>query len=258
MEFIKLEKEGGVGILTIDRQPALNALNKQVLEELSAALDQVAQDKEVKALIITGAGEKAFVAGADIGVMQPMSVAEGRDWALLGQKVFMKIEELPHPVIAAVNGFALGGGCELALACDIRIASDRAKLGQPEVTLGITPGYAGSQRLPRVVGPSWAKQMIFTGDIIDAATAEKIGLVNTVVPAADLMARAKELAARIASRAPVAVQLSKVAINKGLATGIHTGGAFEAEVFGECFATADQKEGMKAFLEKRKPVFTGK
>ncbi|MGE5484127.1 MAG: enoyl-CoA hydratase-related protein [Ignavibacteriales bacterium] len=258
MQYIRIEKENGVGVLTIDRQQALNALNAQVLEELSAVLDSVATDPDIKVLVITGAGEKAFVAGADIAVMQPMSVLEGREWALLGQRVFSKIENLPQPVIAAVNGYALGGGCELALACDIRIASDRAKMGQPEVTLGITTGYAGSQRLPRLVGPAWAKQLILTGDVIDAGTAERIGLVNMVVPAAELMSRAKETASRIASRGQIAVRLAKSAVNRAMDSDMVTGSLYEAEVFGECFATSDQKEGMKAFLEKRKPSFTGK
>lgn len=258
MEFVRLEKENGIGTLTIDRQQALNALNQQVLEELSATLDAVAADSEVRVLIITGAGEKAFVAGADIEHMQPMSVFEARQWALLGQRVFAKIENLPQPVIAAINGYALGGGCELALACDIRIASDRAKIGQPEVTLGIPTGFAGSQRLPRLVGPSRAKQIIFTGDMIDAATAERIGLVNAVYPSAELMDKARELAGRIASRGQVAVRLAKCAVNRAMDADMTTGSLYEAEVFGQSFATTDQKEGMRAFLEKRKPVFTGK
>ena len=258
MQLIKLEKENGVCVLTIDRPQALNALNREVLDDLSAALDLVAGDPDINALVITGAGDRAFVAGADIAVMQPMSVSEGRDWSLLGQRVFRKIEDLPQPVIAAVNGYALGGGCELAMACDFRIASDRAKLGQPEVTLGITTGYGGSQRLPRLIGPAWAKQMIFTGDVIDAATAERIGLVNMVVPAAELMARTKEIASRIASRGRIAVRLAKSAINRAMDSDIATGSMYEAEVFAECFATLDQKEGMKAFLEKRKPSFTGR
>ncbi|MCR4397928.1 MAG: enoyl-CoA hydratase-related protein [Firmicutes bacterium] len=258
MDYVKVERRDGVAVITIDRQPALNALNWQVLDELSDALDAVASDAETRVVVITGAGDRAFVAGADIEAMQPMSVPEAREWAVLGQRIFSKIESLPQPVIAAINGYALGGGCELALACDIRIASDRAKLGQPEVTLGITTGFGGSQRLPRVVGPGWARQMILSGDVLDAATAERIGLVNAVVPAAELMAEAMKLAAKIASRGAVAVRLAKRALNVSMDADLETGLRFEAEVFGECFGTPDQKEGMKAFLEKRKPVFTGK
>lgn len=253
---ILYEQDGGIGIITVNRPAALNALNRETLEELSELLDKLAKDRSVKIVIVTGAGEKAFVAGADIAAMQPMSAIEARDFSRFGQEVFDKLENLPQPVIAAINGFALGGGCELALACDLRFATGNAKFGQPEVGLGIPPGFGGTQRLPRLVGKGRAKELLFSGDVIDAQEAYRIGLVNKVVAAGELMNTAKAVAAQIASRAPAAVQLCKAAINKGLDTTLAVGTAYEAEVFGLCFATADQKEGMSAFLEKRKPQFT--
>ena len=260
MEFTNLlfENQNGVGIITLNRPKALNALNQATLEELNQIADRLAQDTSVKVIIITGSGEKAFVGGADIPQMQPMSAMESRNFAKFGQGVFNKIENLPQPVIAAINGYALGGGCELAMACDIRVASDKAKLGQPEVTLGITPGFAGTQRLARLVGKGRAKELLYTGDIIDANEAYRLGLVNKVVPAEELMPAVTALAQKILSRAPVAVQLCKAAVNEGLDTDLETGTAYEAEVFALCFATADQKEGMGAFVEKRKAQFIGK
>ena len=260
MEFTNLlfENQDGIGLITLNRPKALNALNQATLEELNQIADKLAQDTSVKVIIITGSGEKAFVAGADITQMQPMSAIEGRNFGKLGQAVFNKIENLPQPVIGAINGFALGGGCELAMACDIRYASDKAKFGQPEVTLGITPGFAGTQRLARLVGKGRAKELLYTGDIIDAHEAYRLGLVNKVVPAEELMLAVMVLAQKILSRAPVAVQLCKAAVNEGLDTDLETGTAYEAEVFGLCFATADQKEGMGAFVEKRKAQFIGK
>ena len=260
MEFTNLlfENQDGIGLITLNRPKALNALNQATLEELNQIADKLAQDTSVKVIIITGSGEKAFVAGADITQMQPMSAIEGRNFGKLGQAVFNKIENLPQPVIGAINGFALGGGCELAMACDIRYASDKAKFGQPEVTLGITPGFAGTQRLARLVGKGRAKELLYTGDIIDAHEAYRLGLVNKVVPAEELMLAVMVLAQKILSRAPVAVQLCKAAVNEGLDTDLETGTAYEAEVFGLCFATADQKEGMRAFIEKRKAQFIGK
>lgn len=259
-EFANLlfENQEGIGLVTLNRPKALNALNQATLEELDKLADEIAKDASVKVVILTGSGEKAFVAGADITEMQSKSAIEGRNFGKLGQAVFNKIENLPQPVIAAVNGFALGGGCELAMACDIRIASEKAKFGQPEVTLGITPGFAGTQRLARLVGKGRSKELLFTGDVIDANEAYRIGLVNKVVAADQLMAAAKALAEKIMSRAPVAVQLCKAAVNEGLDTDLETGVAYEAEVFGLCFATADQKEGMSAFVEKRKASFQGK
>ncbi len=252
------ENQDGIGIVTINRPKALNALNADTMGELDRLADALAKDTAVKAIIITGAGDKAFVAGADIAYMQPLGAVEGRAWAKYGQSVFNKIENLPQPVIAAVNGFALGGGCELAMACDIRIASEKAKFGQPEATLGIPPGFGGTQRLARLVGKGRAKELLFTADMIDAAEAYRIGLANKVVAPEELMDAAKALAQKIMSRSPIGVQMCKVAVNEGLDTDLETGVAYEAEVFGLCFATADQKEGMAAFLEKRKPNFTGK
>lgn len=247
----------GIAILTINRPEALNALNREVLVDLGAAVAEAASDRDIKVLIITGAGEKAFVAGADIAAMKDMTPMEARRFAAEGQAVLAAIENLEKPVIAAINGYCLGGGCELAMACDIRIASDRARLGQPEVNLGIPPGFAGTQRLARLVGRGKAKELIFTGEMIDAATAERIGLVQVVVPHAELPAKAREMARKIAAKSQVAVRMAKAAINRGLDTDLATGSAYEAEVFSLCFATADQKEGMEAFLDKRKPVFPG-
>ena len=259
MNFANLlyENQDGIAVITMNRPKALNALNQDTLDELNQVVDMLAKDSTVQVVILTGSGDKAFVAGADIAQMQSMSAMEGRNFGKLGQAVFNKLENLPQPVIAAVNGFALGGGCELAMACDIRIASEKAKFGQPEVTLGITPGFAGTQRLPRLVGKGRAKQLLYTGDVIDAQEAYRIGLVNVVAPAEELMATAKVMAQKIQSRAAVAVQLCKAAVNEGLDTDLETGTAYEAEVFGLCFATADQKEGMAAFTEKRKAQFTG-
>lgn len=247
----------GIGVLTLHRLHALNALNYDLLKELDDVLTHIEEDETTKVVIITGSGDRAFAAGADITEMQPLSAMAGRSWARFGQAVFNKIENLPQPVIAAVNGFALGGGCELAMACDIRLAADNAKFGQPEVTLGIVPGFAGTQRLPRLVGKGRAKELLFTGDIIDAREAYRIGLVNSVTAPAELMNTARALAEKIMSRAAAAVMLCKTAVNKGLDMDLSSGVDYEAEVFGLCFATADQKEGMTAFVEKRKAHFTG-
>lgn len=252
------EKEGSIGLLTINRPQVLNALNREAMTEISQVVGKIATDPEVAVLIITGAGEKSFVAGADISEMRTLSALEGRAWSKFSQATFNAIENLPQPVIAAVNGYALGGGCELAMSCDIRIASEKAKFGQPEVQLGVVAAFAGTQRLPRLVGKGRAKELLFTGDQIDAAEACRIGLVNKVVPAGELLTAAKALAAKIISRGPVAVQLCKAAVNEGLDMDLESAQAYEAEVFGLCFATADQKEGMNAFVEKRPAKFTGK
>jgi len=252
------EKEGSIGLLTINRPKVLNALNRETMTEISQAVGQIATDPEVAVLIITGTGEKSFVAGADISEMRTLSALEGRAWSKFSQATFNAIENLPQPVIAAVNGYALGGGCELAMSCDIRIASEKAKFGQPEVLLGVVAAFAGTQRLPRLVGKGRAKELLFTGDQIDAAEAYRIGLVNKVVTAGELLSAAKALAEKIISRGPVAVQLCKAAVNEGLDMDLESGQAYEAEVFGLCFATADQKEGMNAFVEKRPAKFTGK
>lgn len=260
MEYNNLifEVNDGIGTVTFNRPKALNALNGETMKELSDVLDTIAADPAVKAVILTGSGSKAFIAGADISEMKPMTALEGRAWGSLGQAVFHKLENLNQPTIAAVNGFALGGGCELSMACDIRIASEQAKFAQPEVTLGITPGFGGTQRLPRLVGTGRAKELLYTGDMIDAAEAYRIGLVNKVVPGEQLMEAAVKLAKKIMSRAPFAVQCCKTAVNRGMDVDMRTGNAYESEVFGLCFATDDQKEGMGAFVEKRKAGFQGK
>ncbi|HOP64350.1 MAG TPA: enoyl-CoA hydratase-related protein [Spirochaetota bacterium] len=253
-KFLKFSLTGKTGILTISRPTALNSLNRQLLVELLRAIGLISGEKNIHALIITGEG-KSFVAGADIVEMMSLGSEEGRAWGELGSAVFSKIEQLEIPTIAAVNGFALGGGCELAMCCDIRIAAENSKFGQPEVSLGITPGFSGCIRLPRIVGISKAKEMIFTGDVIPASEAEKIGLVNIVVPEDLLMTTALGFAEKLVSRAQLAVRYSKKAINRGMETDIETAIVYENLVFGLCFATSDQKEGMKAFNEKRKPEF---
>lgn len=255
---ILVEKEDDIAILYINRPKALNALNKETLLEIKMAISQIAEDQEVKVVIITGSGDKAFVAGADITYMQNMNAVEGREFGKLGQEVFNLIESIEKPVIAAVNGFALGGGCELAMSCDFRIASDKAKFGQPEVTLGITPGFGGTQRLPRLVGMGMAKQLLFSGEMIDAQEALRIGLVNRVVPGEQLLAAAKQIARSISKNAQLAVRFCKVAVNQGMQTDIDRAMTIEADLFGLCFSTEDQKEGMKAFVEKRKAEFKGK
>jgi enoyl-CoA hydratase len=259
MEYANLlvEIDGAMATVTVNRPKSLNALNRETHQDLQQAFDALEQDAAVKVIILTGAGEKAFVAGADIAQMQPMSALEGRAFAQLGQKVFKTIEDSSKPIIAAVNGFALGGGCELAMACDIRLASENAKFGQPEVNLGVIPGFAGTQRLARLIGKGRAKELIFTGDIIDAHEAYRLGLVNKVLPRKQLLEAAREMAQKIASKGSIAVSLSKDAINKGLEMDLDKAAAYEAELFGLCFATADLKEGMLAFLEKRAADFKG-
>lgn len=251
MSFVKYETEGQVGILTIDREKALNALNSQVLEDLDAALDAVDLN-EIRCLILTGAGQKSFVAGADIGEMSNLTKAEGEAFGNKGNAVFRKVETFPIPVIAAINGFALGGGNELASACDIRICSDNAIFGQPEAGLGITPGFGGTQRLARLVPVGLAKQMIYACTNIDAQQAKAAGLVNDVYAPDELMPAAKKLAARIAKNAPIAVRNCKAAINEGLDMTMANAVMLEAKYFGDTFETEDQREGMDAFLNKRK------
>lgn len=250
MGFIDYEVDGAVGIITINRPKALNALNEDVLNELEQAFDAV-DLSVVRCLILTGAGEKSFVAGADIGAMSTMTKAEGTAFGKKGNDIFLKIEKFPIPVIAAINGFALGGGCEISMSCDIRICSENALFGQPEVGLGITPGFGGTQRLARLVGAGMAKQLIYTARNIDAAEAKRIGLVNEVYPLADLMPAAKKMAAGIAGNAPIAVRACKKAINEGLQVSIDEGVAIEEELFGSCFESYDQREGMANFLRKK-------
>ena len=251
MEFITYEAEGQIGIITINRPKALNALNSTVLEELDKTLDAV-DLQTVRCLILTGAGEKSFVAGADIGEMSTLTKAEGEAFGKKGNDVFRKLETFPIPVIAAVNGFALGGGCEISISCDIRICSENAVFGQPEVGLGITPGFGGTQRLARIVGTGKAKEMIYGARNIKAEEAYRIGLVNNVYPLEELMPAAKKLAATIARNAPIAVRNCKRAINEGLQVDMDQAVVIEEKLFGNCFETYDQKEGMAAFLEKRK------
>ncbi len=251
MAFVTLEKQGHVGVVTMNRPEALNALNDQVLRDLDAVLTQAEEDAELYVLVVTGAG-RSFVAGADIGQMSGFSAVEGKAFGVYGNQVFAELENLSKPTIAAVNGFALGGGCELAMACDIRLASEKAKFGQPETGLGITPGFGGTQRLPRIVGASRAMELILTAKTISAAQAREIGLVSEVYPPEELMDRALELANAIAANAQVAVRQSKAAIRRGLQTDMATGAAFESEAFGLCFSTQDQKDAMNAFVNKEK------
>jgi len=251
MEYIVYEQKGAVGVVTISREKALNALNSTVLKEIEATLDAVNLE-EVRCLILTGAGEKSFVAGADIGEMSTLTKEEGEAFGKIGNDVFRKLETFPIPVIAAINGFALGGGCEIAMSCDIRICSDNAVFGQPEVGLGITPGFGGTQRLPRIVGVGIAKQMIYSGRNIKADEAFRIGLVNAVYTLEELMPNAEKLAATIAKNAPIAVRNCKKAINDGMQVDMDQAIVMEEKLFGDCFESFDQKEGMTAFLEKRK------
>ena len=258
LENVICEVDNTTAILTINRPKSLNALNRQTLDEIIHCFTELDKDSSVRAVIITGAGEKSFVAGADISYMHQFDALEGREFGRLGHQAMAVVEQFSRPVIAAVNGFALGGGCELALACDIRIASENAKFGQPEVNLGVIPGFGGTQRLPRLVGTGHASELLFTGDIIDASEAERIGLVNRVVPLEQLLDECRGIAAKIASRAAVAVTLCKEVVRDGVEMDLVRACQHEADIFGMCFASADQKEGMKAFLEKREPSFTGK
>lgn len=259
MAFVTTEVKGAVEVITIDRPQALNALNPEVLADLKAAFEAVDQ-KSIRCIVLTGAGEKSFVAGADIGAMSTMTKAEGEAFSKLGNDLFLQIESFPIPVIAAVNGFALGGGNELAMSCDIRVCSDNAMFGQPEVGLGITPGFGGTQRLARLVGMGMAKQLVYSAFNVKADEALRIGLVNAVYPQAELMDNALKLATKIASNAPIAVRHCKQAMNEGIELPIDKAVAVEEKLFGECFETHDQKEGMGCFLSKEKPkpkpVFT--
>lgn len=243
--------ENGIGVITINRPKALNALNSETLRELKELATEIEGRKDVRVVIVTGAGEKSFVAGADISEMVHGTPMEGRAMCLLAHETFAKLENMPQVTIAAVNGYALGGGCELSMACDIRIASEKARFAQPEVNLGILPGFGGTQRLPRLVGKGRAKELIFTTDQIDAQEAYRIGLVNKVVPAEALMDACKAMAEKIMGKASYAVSLAKSAINTGMDTDLASGCRFESDLFGVAFSTADKQEGMTAFLEKR-------
>ncbi len=252
MTNILLEKKGLYAVATINRPKALNALNSEVLSDLDELVRTVSADADIRALVITGSGEKAFVAGADIGEMSTLTPAEGEAFGKHGNDVFRKLETLPIPTIAAVNGFALGGGCELSMSCDIRLCADTAVFGQPEAGLGITPGFGGTQRLARLVSPGMAKQLIYTAKNIKADEAYRIGLVNAVYPLDELLPAAEKMAETIAKNAPIAVRACKKAINDGLQVDMDKAIVIEEELFGSCFQTADQIEGMSAFLEKRK------
>jgi enoyl-CoA hydratase len=257
-ENLLVDRDGPVATITVNRPKVLNALNTQTLDELRRAILEVKHDAAVRVVILTGAGEKSFIAGADINELATQTPVTGREHAIAGQHVLDLIEHLGKPVIAAVNGYALGGGCELAMACTIRIAADTAKLGQPEINLGLIPGYAGTQRLARLVGRGRALELLLTGDQITAQEAHRLGLVNRVVAAADVMAEAKTLAAALAAKAPVALRYILEAVHKGLEMPFPQAQIFEATLFGLVASTQDMREGTTAFLEKRKPEFKGK
>lgn len=254
---IILNKQDGIAYLILNKPNVLNALCREVLTELDNAIDDVQTDKSVNILIITGNG-KAFAAGADISEMQNMTPDEARNFSRYGQKIFRKIELLEKPVIAAVNGFALGGGCELAMSCDIRFASDKAKFGQPEINLGVIPGFAGTQRLARIAGMAKAKELLFTGNMFDAYEAEKIGLVNKVIASEELLSETQKFAEIILSKPINAIKHIKAAVNRGYETDMETGTVIENNLFSLCFTSPNQKEGMTAFLEKRKAEFVNK
>jgi enoyl-CoA hydratase len=257
-EHLLIERDGAVAIVTLNRPRVLNALNTATIRELGHAMAAFGADPDVRAVVLTGAGEKAFVAGADINELAVQSPAEGKEHATAGQRVFDAIEALGKPVVAAINGFALGGGCELAMACTLRIAADNARFGQPEINLGLTPGYAGSQRLPRLVGRGRALEMLLTGEMIGAARAYEIGLVNRVVPAADLRAEAVKLAALLAGKAPVALRYILEAVHHGAEMPLAQAQHLETSLFGLVASTDDMKEGTRAFLEKRPAAWKGR
>jgi len=252
------QKKDGIATITINRPQALNAMNVETIHELLSRLEDAEKDKEVKVVVITGAGEKAFCAGLDLKTMKDISVIESVETSRLGQKLTLAVEELGKPVIAAINGYGLGGGLELAMACDIRIASEKARVGQPEVNVGLLPGWGGTQRLPRLVGKGIAKEMIFTGKMIDAKTAERIGLINIVVPPEKFKSAVNELAKEIMSKSPIAIKLVKELIDSSIETDPRIGLIHEAEAFGVLASTEDFREGVSAFLEKRKPQYKGK
>jgi enoyl-CoA hydratase len=257
-ESVLVAREAAVTTLTVNRPQALNALNPPTLAELLHCCEEAHNDRSLRCLIVTGAGDRAFVAGADIAAMAELSPLEARELARVGQRLMHAIEDLPVPVIAAVNGFALGGGLELALACDLIVAAETAKFGQPEINLGIIPGFGGTQRLARRIGSAAARWLIYSGEMIDAAEALRLGLVNRVVPRADLATAARQMAETLASKAPVGVQQAKAAIRVCEQTNLHDGCAYEAEAFALTFGTEDRAEGMRAFLEKRRPAFKGR
>ncbi|TEB13877.1 putative enoyl-CoA hydratase echA8 [Pelotomaculum sp. FP] len=255
--LIDLKVAEGIATVTVNRPKSMNALSREVLEQMEQVIKDVAKNDQVRALIITGAGNKAFVAGADISAMVDMTAQEAREYSIVAHNLYGMIEQLPIPVIAAINGYALGGGCELALVCDIRIAASTAKLGQPEITLGIIPGFGGTQRLSRLVGKGKATELILTGGMIDAETAMSIGLVNAVAPPETLIDAAVDMAKKIIANGPLAIKYAKEAIHRGLQMSLDQGCKYEIELWTDCFTTEDQDIGMKAFLNKQKPSFKG-
>jgi enoyl-CoA hydratase len=256
-ENIIYQVEEGIATITFNRPKALNALNSALLEEFSSALDEIAADENIRVLVLTGSGDKSFVAGADITQLATYNSLTAKNFAQSGHGIIAKLQQLPIAVIAAVNGFALGGGTEIAIACDFIYASDNAKFGQPEINLGLIPGFGGTQRLPRLIGANLAKELVFTGKMISAAEAEKIGLTNKVVPQEQLMEEVLKTAREIASKGKVSLRAAKQAINNGLNTDLATGIHIEVDAFGLCYGSSDSKEGTSAFLEKRKPQFKG-
>jgi len=256
--IVTIQRDEPIAVITLNRPDVLNALNASMLHELAGTLSALQGDESIRVVVLTGAGDKAFAAGADIGEQAAQSATSGREFALQGQRVFDLVENLGKPVISAINGYALGGGCELAMACTLRLAADTAKLGQPEITLGLIPGYAGSQRLARLVGKTKAMELLLTGAPVSGAEAERMGLVNRVVPAAELMTEARALAGRLARNAPIATRYILDAVNRGLEMPLPEASSFEATLFGLAMATDDMREGTAAFLEKRKPTFKGR
>jgi enoyl-CoA hydratase/carnithine racemase len=258
LENVLYEKKGAIAYVALNRPKVLNALNRRTWEDLQTAFADAREDAAIRGVILTGAGDKAFIAGADIGELSRVTAVEAQESSTFGQGVLNLIENLGKPVVAAINGFALGGGCETAMACSIRVATENAKFGQPEVKLGVIPGGGGTQRLPRLVGKGRALQLILSGEMISAQEAYRIGLVNEVVPAADLISRAEAILKQIFANAPIAVRYSLEAVNKGLETSQAEGQALEASFFGLCAATADKQEGTQAFLQKRAPQLLGR
>jgi enoyl-CoA hydratase len=257
-KYVIYEKSDGVATITLNRPDALNAFSKEVVEEILHAIEDVRADETIRVVVLTGAGEKAFSAGADIKAMAGMTALKARELSLMGEKLCTSLENLEKPVVAAINGYALGGGLEVAMSCDLRIASENAKMGQTEINIGLIPGWGGTQRLTRLVGMTKAKEMVYTGKILDAKTAEQIGLLNMVVPADKFKETVRQFAQDLASKAPVAVRVAKVLINRGSDVGLESALALEREGFGVVGSSEDLKEGVSAFAEKRKPVFKGK
>jgi len=257
-QYVIYEKSERIATITLNRPDALNAFNKDVVEEILKALEDAKNDEKIRVVILTGAGEKAFSAGADIKTMKGFDALKARELSLMGEKLCSAIENFEKPVIAAINGYALGGGLEVAMACDLRIASDKAKMGQTEINIGLIPGWGGTQRLTRLIGKTKAKELVFTGKMIDAKTAEQLGLVNMVVPADQFMETVRKFAMELAEKAPVALRIAKALINKGADMSLDAAIALEREGFGVVGSTEDLQEGVSAFIEKRKPVFKGK